>query len=258
MPQYALAFVTPIVRCVPDRLFCVPRLAQVYDALDADRRDLAAYLALLDELGVRLVVDVGCGTGTFAIVLAARGYDVIGIDPAEASLEVARAKPGADAVTWLLGDASSVTAGPVDAVTMTGNVAQVFVTHEEWRQVLRSAFDMLRPGGRFIFETRNPAAEAWRGWNREATYRQADVPGMGSVSCWEEITVVDLPLVSFRTTVEFGRDGSVLTSDSTLRFRHRQEIELALRDVGFEDAEVREAPDRPNLEFVFVARRPQV
>ena len=246
-----------IVRLVPDRLFSVPRLAQVYDALDPDRRDLEAYLTLLGEFGVRSVVDVGCGTGTFAIMLAARGCEVTGIDPAEASLEVARAKPGADAVTWVLGDASTAIAGPVDAVTMTGNVAQVFVTDDEWRQLLQSAFHMLRPGGRLIFETRDPAAQAWRGWNRDGTYRQADVHGIGSVACWEEITAVDLPLVSFRTTFEFGHDGSLVTSDSTLRFRDREEIEASLREAGFDDPEVRGAPDRPDLEIVFIARRSQ-
>lgn len=246
-----------MVRPVPDRLFAVPRLAQVYDPLDPDRRDLRAYLALLEQLGVRSVVDVGCGTGTFAIMLAAGGRQVTGLDPAEASLEVARAKPGANAVRWILGDASAAIAGPVDAVTMTGNVAQVFVTDDAWREVVEFAFGLLRPGGWLIFETRDPAAQAWRGWNREATYREADVPGVGSLACWEEVTAVDLPLVSFRTTFEFRQDGSRLTSDSTLRFRDREEIKVSLHDAGFEDPDVRGAPDRPNLEIVFIARRPE-
>jgi len=249
--------VAPIVRVVPDRLFSVPRLARVYDRLDPDRRDLEAYLALLEEFRVRSVVDVGCGTGTFAIMLAARGCDVTGIDPAEASLEVARAKPGAAAVRWILGDASAARAGLVDAVTMTGNVAQVFVTDDDWHQLVHSAFGMLRPGGRLVFESRDPAAQAWRGWNREATYRQVDVQGMGIVARWEEITAVDLPLVSFRTTFEFRDDGSTLTSDSTLRFRDREELAVSLRDAGFDDPEVRGAPDRPNLELVFIAHRPE-
>jgi SAM-dependent methyltransferase len=190
-------------------------------------------------------------------MLAARGWDVTGTDPAEASLEVARVKPGANTVRWIVGDASAAVAGPVDAVTMTGNVAQVFLTDDDWRRVVNTAFEMLRPGGRLIFETRDPAAQAWRGWNRKATYRQVDIPGIGSVACWEEITTVDLPLVSFRTSFEFRQDGSMLTSDSTLRFRDRNEIELSLRDAGFDEPQVRVAPDRPNLELVFVARRPQ-
>jgi len=55
---------------VADALFEHPRLAAIYDALDADRSDLDVYLVIADELGARLVLDVGCGTGTFAVLLA--------------------------------------------------------------------------------------------------------------------------------------------------------------------------------------------
>jgi len=47
----------------------------------------------------------------------------------------------------------------------------------------------------------------------------------------------------------------VLASDSTLRFREREEVEAALVEHGFVVDEVRDAPDRPGREFVFVARR---
>lgn len=49
-----------------DAIFGEPRLAEVYDPLDPDRRDLDPYVAMVDELGVRSVLDIGCGTGTFA------------------------------------------------------------------------------------------------------------------------------------------------------------------------------------------------
>ena len=240
----------------PDRLFSVPRLAAVYDALDPDRRDLDVYLALLSELGARSVVDVGCGTGSFALLLARRGFEVTGIDPAWASLDVARAKPGAEAVRWILADAGSVTAGPVDAVTMTGNVAQVFTTDDAWTDAISRSFELLRPGGHLVFETRNPAVQAWLGWTRDATYREADVDAVGVVACWEQVEVVDLPLVSFRTTFEFRQNALRLTSTSTLRFRERAEIVSQLTAAGFEVREIRDAPDRPGLELVFIARRP--
>ncbi|WP_456844330.1 class I SAM-dependent methyltransferase, partial [Cellulomonas sp. P5_C6] len=112
--------------------FEVPRLAELYDVLDPDRSDLDAYVAIADELGARSVLDVGCGTGVFALLLAAHGLDVVGVDPARASVDLARAKPGADAVRWLDGDATTLPPLRVDLATMTANVAQVFVTEEDW------------------------------------------------------------------------------------------------------------------------------
>jgi len=47
----------------------------------------------------RSVIDLGCGTGAFALMLAEPGVKVIGVNPAGASLDVARAKPGADRMT---------------------------------------------------------------------------------------------------------------------------------------------------------------
>ncbi len=78
---------------VVDEEFRHPRLAALYDALDPDRGDLQAYVDLVVELGADRVLDVGCGTGRLALMLAAGGYDVVGVDPAAASLAVARAKP---------------------------------------------------------------------------------------------------------------------------------------------------------------------
>jgi predicted RNA methylase len=56
---------------LPDALFEHPRLTAIYDALiDPDRSDLDVYVAIADELRARSVLDVGCGTGTFALTVA--------------------------------------------------------------------------------------------------------------------------------------------------------------------------------------------
>jgi len=81
---------------MPDAIFAHPRLAAIYDALNGERADLGLYLDLASDTGARTVLDVGCGTGTLALLLADRGVAVVGVDPAEASLDVARARdPGA-------------------------------------------------------------------------------------------------------------------------------------------------------------------
>ena len=50
---------------MPDPIFADPRLATIYDDLDADRRDLDVYADLVDEFESRSVLDIGCGTGSF-------------------------------------------------------------------------------------------------------------------------------------------------------------------------------------------------
>ncbi|MGW0842612.1 class I SAM-dependent methyltransferase [Streptomyces sp. NPDC002787] len=239
-----------------DEIFHDRRLAELYDPLDPDRGDLDAYVLLAEEFGARSVLDVGCGTGVFALLLAERGVEVVGLDPAGASLDVARAKPGADRVRWIHGDASALPPLRVDLVTMTANVAQAIVDAEGWRRTLAAAYEALRPGGRLVFETRDPAGRAWEMWNREASYGVTDVPGVGTVESWVELTEVAGPLVTFRWHYVIGGAGETLTSDSTLRFRERQEIEADLIAHGYELGEVRDAPDRPGKEFVFVACRP--
>jgi len=71
------------------------------------------------------------------------------------------------------------------------------------------------------------------------------------------VTDVQGPLVSFRSTFVFERDGAVLTSDSTLGFRTREELTRSLAEAGFTVLGIRDPPDRPGREFVFVAQRPQ-
>jgi SAM-dependent methyltransferase len=245
----------------PDPIFVDPRLARLYDAFDDDRRDLDLYVRLAERLGARTILDVGCGTGVLALLLAGRGLRVTGVDPAAASLEVARAKPGADGVTWVEGGAEAV-AGlglTADLATMTGNVAQVFTTDADWAQALAAVRDALRSGGRLVFETRVPQRQAWLGWTREHRSIRRDIPGVGPVEMWNDLLEAALPYVTFRQSYRFPPgmlpDGDVVTSVSRLRFRERDEIETSLSTAGFEVEEVLDAPDRPGLEWVFVANR---
>jgi SAM-dependent methyltransferase len=244
---------------VPDAAFDEPRLASIYDALDPDRSDLDAYLAIIEEFGARSVLDLGCGTGVYALMLAERGIEVIGVDPAGASLAVARGKPAAERVRWIHGDASAIpTSVTVDLVTMTANVAQVFLTDADWRTTLAACHRAIRPGGRLVFESRDPARRAWEEWTEGRTRSTTDIPGVGRVTDWVEVTEVvdDGALVSFTSPNVFEADGAVIVSRSTLRFRTRAELEASLEWAGFVVDEVRDAPDRPGRELVFVARRP--
>jgi ubiquinone/menaquinone biosynthesis C-methylase UbiE len=242
-------------RGVPDRIFDEPRLADIYDYLDSDRSDLDMYMSIARELGARSVVDIGCGTGTFACLLAKEGFEVVGVDPAGAMLGVARRKSSSDRVRWVHGVAADLPAMHVDLATMTGNVAQVFLEDHEWAETLNVVQRVLRPGGSLVFETRRPERKAWLEWNRDDSFERLEIDGVGEVETWYEVIAVSLPFVTFRGTIIFYSDGTELTSDSTLRFRSHDEIVASLEAAGFRVDEAREAPDRPGKEFVFLAAR---
>ncbi|SDS94334.1 class I SAM-dependent methyltransferase [Actinoplanes derwentensis] len=238
---------------MPDPIFAHPRLAAVYDTFDGDRGDLDAYEQIAAELGAHHVLDIGCGTGCLALRLADAGHTVTGYDPAVASLDVARKKPGADRITWH----SELPDGEFDLVLMTANVAQVFITDEQWHTVLRDAHTRLRPGGHLVFETRRPEYRAWDEWATDTGPDVRDVPGVGPVEHRRHLTAVHLPLVSFRHTYTFP-GGDTLTSDSTLRFRDRNELGTDLTTCGFTISDVRQAPDRPGRERVFLCEKPLI
>lgn len=244
----------------PDPVFSHPRLAALYDVFDDDRSDLDAYTSMVDEFGAASVLDIGCGTGAFLVRLAASRPDLdpTGIDPAAASLDVARSKPFADRIRWILGGACElVEASPpvaVDLAVMTGNVAQVFVTDPDWRDALAGAATTVRSGGVFVVETRDPSARAWERWTPSLTHQERSIPGIGDVEMHTEVIAATLPMVTFESRFRFP-DGEQVTSVSTLRFRSDAEIRHDLDLTGFDVVDRRDAPDRPGLEWVFVCRR---
>ena len=239
---------------MPDAIFDDPRLAPLYDLFEGARPDLDAYVSIVDEFDAQRILDVGCGTGVFALMLAERGRDVVGVDPAAASIDIARSKPGADRVRFLLGHATTLPPLQVDLATMTGNVAQVFLTDADWTATLVGIHDALRPGGRLVFETRDPARRVWEDWSRDWSPQRVELAGVGAVESWSEVTRVEGPFVTFEGAITLP-DGAVVPTASTLRFRERAQLEASLADAGFTVDDVREAPDRPGLEFVFVATR---
>jgi ubiquinone/menaquinone biosynthesis C-methylase UbiE len=241
---------------VQDAIFAEPRLARIYDLWEGDRVDLTHYLAIAAELGAGSVLDVGCGTGNWACMLAERGLEVVGLDPAVASLDVAKGKPGAQRVRWVHGDVRSLPALAVDLATMTGNVSNVFLTDQQWSATLRGIHAALRPGGHLVFESVDPAGQPWLNWNRETTYVRRESPDAGVFESWADVTQVEGDLVSIRRTYVFAADGATLISESTRRYPPRAVIEDSLVSAGYELTDVRGAPDRPGLELVFIARKP--
>ena len=82
-----------------------------------------------------------------------------------------------------------------------------------------------------------------------------DIDGVGCVESWHELIEVHGRLITFRSMVRFLADDVLIESVSTLCFRDRSELAASLQATGYDVVEVRDAPDRPDLEYVFIANR---
>lgn len=96
------------------------------------------------------VVDIGSGTGSFAIAVAAATPDaeVIGIDGDPDVLALARAKPGAAGVTWEQGLATSLPLPDAGADRVVMSLLLHHLAPTAKREALAEAVRVLRPGGR--------------------------------------------------------------------------------------------------------------
>jgi len=214
-----------------DRLYGDPALVRFYDAENGWAADTEYCRHMAD--GVRSVLDLGCGTGLLLAGLD-RTPVRVGVDPAGAMLDVARARPGGVDVEWIEGDARSVRLGRrFDLIVLTGHAFQVFLTDDGQRAVCRTIAEHLSPEGRFIFDSREPAREEWREWTPGESFRIFEHPELGSVESWNDVREDDLPEVIVYETHYRTPDGERhWSAESRIRFAPKETIERALIDAG--------------------------
>lgn len=96
------------------------------------------------------LVDVGAGTGTFAIALARAAPDaaIVGVDGDDEILGLARRKAGADGVVWKRGLAQKLPLDDDSADRVTMSLVLHHLTPDDKRAALVEARRVLRPGGR--------------------------------------------------------------------------------------------------------------
>ncbi|MFI6698080.1 class I SAM-dependent methyltransferase [Streptomyces sp. NPDC050509] len=213
-----------------DRLFSDRDLAALYDAVCAGRPDFAFYLPLV--MSARSVLDVGCGTGDLLHQARAAGHPgrLCGLDPADGMLEQARRRTD---VEWILGDLSTTHWDRAfDLVVMTGHAFQVLLEDEEVRGTFAAVRAALTDEGRFVFETRDPAARAWGEWTPDRAVEVVDATGAVVRVANEADPYDGGDRVSFTTRYTSpGWDGPRL-SRSTLRFLGADEVTSFLAGAG--------------------------
>lgn len=219
-----------------DRLYRDPEIADFYDLENSEeaedgRSDFAFCRMLAQEAGS--VLDLGCGTGELAASLA-EGRQVVGADPAGAMLDVARQRPGGDKVTWIEADARRLSIEQTfDLIVLTGHAFQVFLTDEAVLDVLRTIKTHLAPGGRFIFDSRNPLREEWREWTPAKSERIVIHPLFGAVRAWNDVAFdTRTDVATYWTFYEITSPSKTLSARSQIRFMQKARLEELVVEAG--------------------------
>jgi SAM-dependent methyltransferase len=200
--------------------------ADAYDALYADK-DYEAECDLITGLQRRFevtgdrVVDLGCGTGRHAVLLAQRGMRVTGVDLSPEMLAIARERAREAGVSDLelhLGDVRDVRLETrFDIALLMFAVLGYQSTDEDVARTIMTARRLLRPGGLLIFDVWNGlAVEAIGPSARAKTVRRYGA----TITRWASAT---LDAANHRCAVEYEVEW-VGDGQPARRFQERHEM----------------------------------
>ncbi len=216
-----------------DQLYHDPDLASFYDLENEWSEDRETCFLMAETAGS--VLDLGCGTGSLAAAIAENHKcRVVGVDPAPAMLEIARARKAGGDLRFIEGDARTFALPEkFDLIVLTGHAFQVFLTRADRLAVLNTIAAHLSAKGRFIFDSRNPAAEEWREWNRDDSERIVEHPELGTFMAWNEAGFDPATdIVTYETHYQNLLGTRHYHAASKIAFPAKGEIEALLKEAG--------------------------
>jgi SAM-dependent methyltransferase len=235
------------------------RLAGVYDEIVVDpcHDRWASFLHELwsaDRDGVRLVLDLCCGTGILAGELIARGYGVVGVDASDAMLALARERLGPDVALSRMTLPELAVDGVFDAAVCTFDGFN-YLTPTELQQTIAAVALRLRPGGWLVFDLHTDGM-------MDFTISNPVVAGESAGNGFVISSTVDREARTCDTTIELTRP----SADDSFSEQHRQyfhtdaDVHASLQAVGFAVTAVseeytHEPADSSTLRATWTARR---
>lgn len=244
--------------------------AQVYDLFmdNVPYEEWSEYvIALLKDEKIEdgLVLDLGCGTGKMTRLLAAAGYDMIGIDNSEDMLEIAReyqyeqmSEEADSNILYLLQDMREFELyGTVRAVVSICDSMNYILEEEDLLQVFKLVNNYLDPKGIFIFDM-------------NTRYKYANLLGETTITesrdegsfIWENYFDEEEDINQYDLTLFIREDGDLYRKYEETHFQRVYDldtIKVLLKDAGMEfvaayDAFTKE-PVREDSERIYIIAR---
>ena len=234
--------------------------AALYDAENDWGPDDDFYRALAAETGGP-ILDLACGTGRLARVLAADGHRVVGLELAPAMIARARALDPGGAVEWQAGDATRFAlARHFRLILMTAHAFQHLIGAAAQAALFAAVARHLAADGVFAFETRNPGRQDYADGPGFALWRRFDDPVRGPAEVWVASAFDAAVAVDHVTLVRRFADGTERRSAAALQFTGAAVLDQRLAAAGLAVARRYGdfggepfAPDSP--EIITIARR---
>lgn len=199
---------------------------------------ILASIRKYSHLKGKSILSLGCGTGTYEILLNKKGYNIVGVDFSEKMLKIARKKASQNKVKidFLKGDVRDFVAHKkFDNVLAMFNIVGYQNTNNDLENFIKTAGKHLKKGGLFMFDGwYQPAILKDRPENRRKTVKLNDGRQV------ERITTQDLDIeksllrINFRLQ-ESGQGKKILEikENHPMRFFTLNEISYFLTKNGF-------------------------
>lgn len=183
------------------------------------------------------ILDLGCGTGGHAALLARRGHAVTGVDRSADMIEIAQRKARSmtmpNPVDFRVADIRTSRIGQsFDAVIMMFAVLGYQITDSDIMATLRTARTHLKPGGRLLCDFwYGPAVLAQR---PSARTRYIDTPGGRITRTASSCMDTDRRVCTVNISWQGPGTREARTEQHTMRYFFHDELESFLGGAGFE------------------------
>jgi SAM-dependent methyltransferase len=221
--------------------------AGAYDALyrDKDYEKECNYIEALFakyHYQPKTILDLGCGTGGHALVLAKRGYTVSGVDRSASMLEIARRKAEDRRleIELIEGDLTRISTNKkYDAVISMFAVMGYQTTNTAFATACKVARDCLVPGGIFMFDC----------WHGHAVIADKPAPRLREINTGSGEKIIRFTLpdidemnhvvnVNFRVWRTKGNEFTETSESHPMRFLFPQETRYFLEVAGFKSTDL--------------------